>query len=174
MPTGNVHEYAVGLVWEGNQGTGTSSYGSYGREFRLVIEGKADLAGSADPAFRGDARLHNPEELLLAAVASCHMLFYLSLCARSGITVLRYCDAAQGRLTIGPSGGGAFEEIRLHPSVTIAPPSDPATAVALHARAGELCFIANSCRFPIRHRPEVRVESDPSRIDETNSKGGTR
>jgi organic hydroperoxide reductase OsmC/OhrA len=158
MPEGKVHQYAVGLVWEGNQGSGTSDYASYGRRFRVEIRDKPDLPGSADPAFRGDPRLHNPEELLLAAVASCHMLFYLSLCARNGITVLRYSDAARGTLAVEPSGGGRFQEISLRPCVTVSRTSDPAAAATLHARAGELCFIANSCSFPIRHEAEVQVE----------------
>lgn len=158
MSTENVHRYAVSLVWEGNRGSGTSGYESYDRRFRVVIEGKADLLGSADPTFRGDPRLPNPEELLLTAVASCHMLFYLSLCAKSGISVVRYSDAAVGRLVITPACGGAFEEVTLHPHVTISRTADPAAAAALHGRAGELCFIANSCRFPISHQPEVDVE----------------
>ena len=154
----NVHEYAVGLAWEGDRGTGTSSYGGYDRRFRLCVPGKPDLLGTADPAFRGEPGLHNPEELLLAAVASCHMLFYLSLCARSGIAVVRYADQASGRLALDPGGGGRFAEITLRPRVTVSRGSDARAAAALHERAGQLCFIANSCRFPIRHEPAVEVE----------------
>lgn len=152
------HEYGVGVVWEGNRGSGTSGYADYDRRFRVRVEGKADLVGTADAAFRGEPHLHNPEELLLAAVASCHMLFYLSLCARNGITVVRYSDAARGAMTVLSSGGGSFREIRLRPRVTVARGADVAAAAALHARASELCFIANSCRFPIAHEAEVEVE----------------
>jgi organic hydroperoxide reductase OsmC/OhrA len=152
------HEYAVDLVWEGNRGTGTAGYSDYDRDFRVVVEGKADLLGSADPAFRGDARRHNPEELLLAAVAACHMLFYLALCARRGIAVVRYCDAALATLEVLPSGGGSFSGVTLRPRVVVARASDRAAALALHARAGELCFIANSCGFAIRHQAEVASE----------------
>jgi organic hydroperoxide reductase OsmC/OhrA len=152
------HEYAVGLAWEGDRGTGTSSYAGYDRRFRLRVEGKPDLLGTADPAFRGEPGLHNPEELLLAAVASCHMLVYLSLCARSGITVVRYADDARGRLALHPSGGGSFAEVTLRPRVTVSRGSDAGAAAALHERAGELCFIARSCNFPIRHQPAVEVE----------------
>jgi organic hydroperoxide reductase OsmC/OhrA len=159
MAAAKVHGYGVVVIWEGNQGAGTSAYTSYGRRFRVEVEGKPDLAGSADPAFRGDPSLHNPEELLVAAVASCHMLFYLSLCARSGVTVVRYRDAAEGILEILPGGGGKFGEITLHPRVTLSRGSDPEAAAALHARAGELCFIASSCNFPIRHQAEIEIES---------------
>ncbi len=158
MQTATRHDYDVGLVWEGNQGPGTRDYASYGREFRIVVRDKPDLIGSADPAFRGEPRLHNPEELLLAAVASCHMLFYLSLCARGGITVTRYSDTASGRLAVLASGGGNFEEVLLRPRVTISRESDRAAAALLHTRANALCFIANSCKFPIRHEAEIRIQ----------------
>ncbi|MBI5837209.1 MAG: OsmC family protein [Candidatus Eisenbacteria bacterium] len=152
-----VHKYEVGIAWEGNRGTGTSAYTAYDRSFRVAVAGKPDLAGTADPAFRGDPAVHNPEELLVAAVASCHMLFYLSLCARAGIAVLEYSDAAQGTMQERAAGGGQFTGITLRPRVTVAAGTDLETAEALHVRANELCFIANSCNFPIRHHSEVRV-----------------
>jgi organic hydroperoxide reductase OsmC/OhrA len=158
MQPDNVHEYALRLVWEGNRGIGTADYSSYDRRFRISITGKPELFGSADPHFRGDARMHNPEDLLLAAVASCHMLTYLALCASSGITVVRYSDAARGKLAVRPSGGGIFQEIILQPRVVVAAGADLAAATALHERAHELCFIANSCNFPIHHRAEIHVE----------------
>ena len=125
-----VHGYGARVVWEGNRGAGTSDYADYDRRFRVSVEGKPDLVGSADPAFRGEAHMLNPEELLLAAVSSCHMLFYLALCARSGITVLQYADAARGVLKVLPGGGGRFQDVTLHPRVTISPRSDPAAAAA--------------------------------------------
>ena len=156
-PRPRVHAYEVALAWEGNAGGATSSYTSYSRRFRARFDGKADLVGSADPAFRGEAELHNPEELLLAAVASCHLLCYLALCARSGIEVVAYADAARGALELAAGGGGRFQEIVLQPRVTIAGGSDPQLAAELHGRAHELCFIANSCNFPIRHQAVVVV-----------------
>ena len=158
MPGGKVHDYRVGVVWEGNRGAGTSHYESYGRRFRVRVEDKPDLMGTADPAFCGEPHLHNPEELLVAAVASCHMLFYLSLCARSGISVVRYSDSARGTMTVLPNGGGRFDQILLQPRVTVQRGSDLASATALQTRANELCFIANSCRFPIRHEAVVELE----------------
>jgi organic hydroperoxide reductase OsmC/OhrA len=152
-------EYDVGLAWEGNRGSGTRDYEGYDRRFRVEVDGKPALAGSADPAFLGDPGLLNPEELLVAAVASCHMLVYLALCARAGVRVVSYSDRAHGTLALLPGGGGRFAEVTLRPRVEVAPESDRAAAAVLHDRAGELCFIAGSCSFPIRHRAEVEVAS---------------
>jgi organic hydroperoxide reductase OsmC/OhrA len=154
-----VHRYAVGVIWEGAGEAGTVDYASYARDFRVEVEGKPVLTGSADPAFRGDARRHNPEELLLAAVSSCHMLFFLSLCARNGIAIAGYRDRARGALATEPGGGGCFTEVTLCPRVTVPDGGADVEAalLALHEKAGELCFIARSCAFPIRHEPEVEV-----------------
>jgi organic hydroperoxide reductase OsmC/OhrA len=157
------HRYALALTWEGNEGTGTAEYARYGRQYRVRIPEKPDLLGSADPAFRGDGRLHNPEDLLVAALAGCHMLSYLALCARAGVRVTSYADETEGVLTLRPDGGGSFEEVVLHPRVTVAPGSDVALAESLHARAAAQCFIAGSCNFPVRHLPEVRVGAGEGR-----------
>ena len=155
------HRYALTLVWEGNRGTGTSDYASYGRQYRVSMAGKPDLLGSADPLFRGDSALHNPEELLLTALSSCHMLSYLALCARSRITVLRYSDETEGTLELRPDGGGSFREASLRPRVPVAAGADLGRATALHEKAGEQCFIASSCNFPVRHLPVVEIEAAP-------------
>ena len=149
------HGYTARVVWEGNTGEGTARYTGYGREYRVEIEGKPDLAGSADPAFRGDAARHNPEDLFLAAICACHMLSYLALCARGGVRVLRYADQARGTLRLEPGGGGRFTEVVLHPEVVIEGDEHAELALRLHERAHELCFIARSCSVPIRHAPRV-------------------
>ncbi len=151
------HHYRTALVWEGNLGTGTADYRSYGRQYRVRIAGKPDLLGSADPAFRGDPAVHNPEDLLVAALSGCHLLSYLALCARAGVRVLEYTDAAEGTMVLRADGGGSFQEVILRPRVTVAAGTDLELASALHARAGQLCFIAGSCNFPVRHQAEVRV-----------------
>ena len=153
----NRHTYKSTLVWDGNLGDGTSTYQGYGRQHRILIDGKPELRGSADPMFRGAADTHNPEDLFLAAVSSCHMLSYLALCARASINVLDYRDQATGDLVLDARGGGKFEEITLHPVVTVANPADKDRALELHEKAHELCFIANSCSVPIHHRAEVRT-----------------
>lgn len=151
-----LHRYASHLVWEGNQGDGTADYRTYGRGYRLRIEGKPDLPGSADPAFRGDPAAHNPEDLFLAAIASCHMLSYLALCAKYRLVVTAYVDRPEGTMREDGRGGGRFEEVVLSSVVTIAPGSDREKALALHDRAHEQCFIAASCSVPIRRRAEIR------------------
>jgi organic hydroperoxide reductase OsmC/OhrA len=144
------HLYALHLAWDGNGGEGTTSYAGYTRRHRITIGGKPDLLATADPAFRGHADTHNPEDFLLAAVSSCHMLSYLALCARAGIVVTSYDDDATGTLVFDGRGGGKFSEITLRPRVVVADPSHAARAAELHHRAHELCFIANSVSAPIR------------------------
>lgn len=153
----NRHTYKTSLIWDGNLGAGTSTYAGYGRGHRIFIDGKPELRGSADPMFRGEADAHNPEDLFLAAVSSCHMLSYLALCARNSINVLDYRDEATGDLVLDARGGGKFEEIVLRPIVTIANAADQDRAMELHDKAHELCFIANSSSVPIHHRAEIRT-----------------
>jgi len=153
-----VHKCSTRVVWEGNLGEGTSGYARYSREYRVVIAGKPDLVGTADPAFRGERDKHNPEDLFLTSISACHMLFYLSLCARKGVEVVAYADEATGTMSIDGNGGGRFEEITLHPRITIARAEDALAAASLHTEAHELCFIANSCAVPIRHVAKVHVQ----------------
>jgi organic hydroperoxide reductase OsmC/OhrA len=151
------HRYQTTVRWEGGQGRDPWSYSSYLRSYTVSVEGKPDLTGSADPAFRGDPGRHNPEDLFLAAVSACHMLAYLALCARRGVEVLHYADEAAGVLELGGGGGGRFTGIELRPTVTIAGDADAELARSLHATAHDQCFIASSCRVPIRCRPDIRA-----------------
>lgn len=162
------HEYAARVVWEGNTGEGTARYAGYGREYRVMVDGKPDLAGSADPAFRGDAARHNPEDLFVASISACHMLFYLSLCARRGVRVLAYEDHAHGVMRADAGGGGRFHEVVLRPRVTIDDPAHAALASQLHDAAHALCFIANSCSFPIRHEPVIQAAAHHQQAPSTS------
>lgn len=148
------HLYALRLRWEGNRGEGTAHYQGYDRTYRIMQAGKSDLLGSADPGFRGDPALPNPEDLLLAALSACHMLSYLALCARRGVVVLDYTDDAEGVLTFA-GDGGHFASVTLHPTVKVASPEQAALAEALHTQAHADCFIAASCNFPVRHKARV-------------------
>lgn len=144
-----LHDYAIALSWEGNTGRGTADYAGYARQFRAAAAGKPAVVGSADPAFRGDRRLVDPEELLVMALASCHMLSYLALCARRGVCVVEYTDRATGRMR------EQFEEVVLRPRVVIADPARLGLAHELHAEAHAACFIARSVAFAVRHEPIV-------------------
>lgn len=155
------HSYEVSIQWQGNRGTGTSDYKSYGREHLVMATGKADIHGSADRAFRGDTDRWNPEELLLAALSQCHLLSYLHVAASHGVVVTAYTDSATGVMEQTANGGGHFVEATLRPVVTIDAGGDPVRlaelAQSLHEEASEKCFIAASVNFPVLHDPVVRV-----------------
>lgn len=142
------------LVWTGATKGPTSTYEGYSREYRIDIEGKPSLRGSAAQKFRGDASLHDPEDLLVAALSACHCLSYLALCARAGVHVMSYEDEVSGTMD-RVEGVVRFTEVTLHPKVTIAPGSDAEKAKALHERAHAACFIANSVNFPVRNSPTI-------------------
>lgn len=156
--TRRAHSFAVSVEWTGNTGAGTSSYTSYQRAHEISAEGKPAIPGSSDPAFRGDASRYNPEELLVASLSACHMLWYLHLCADAGIVVTVYRDHAEGTMRLTADGGGHFEEVILRPAVTIRGGGDAELAHSLHERAHHLCFIANSMNFPVRAEPTLSVE----------------
>ncbi|MCI0672315.1 MAG: hypothetical protein L0Y64_17835, partial [Myxococcaceae bacterium] len=72
------HRYEVTTRWTGNKGEGTAHYRAYSRNHELSAPGKlAPIPGSSDPAFRGEAERYNPEELLVASLSACHMLWFL-------------------------------------------------------------------------------------------------
>lgn len=154
------HHYTTALQWTGNTGNGTKSYTSYKRDYTISAGDKIEIPGSSDPAFRGDKTRYNPEELFLSSISSCHMLWYLHLCAEAGIIVLEYSDNAQGTMAETPAGGGHFTSVTLHPEVVVSNSSMKDKANELHKRANELCFIANSCNFPIHHEPLCRAKGE--------------
>ena len=144
------HRYGVTLEWTGNRGTGTQTYRGYGRDHVLRAPGLPDLPGTADPAFHGDRDRWNPEQLLLSALAQCHMLSYLHVAVKNGITVVSYEDDAEGTLRLNRDGSGEFTSVLLRPVVRISEGS-PESATALHDEAHRLCFIARSVNFPVEH-----------------------
>lgn len=150
------HRYAVNVKWTGNKGTGTSGYKAYERAHEISACGqKPVLLGSSDPTFRGDPSRWNPEELLVASLSACHMLWYLHLCSDAKIIVTAYVDQPEGLMEELPDGSGNFQRVILRPKVTIAPGSDLAKARELHAAAHAKCFIARSMNFPVEHEPDV-------------------
>ena len=152
------HRYATRVHWTGNLGNGTAGYRAYSREHEIVAPGKPVIPASSDPAFRGDPARYNPEDLLVASLSSCHMLWYLHLCADAGIVVLQYEDDASGRM-VETDSGGRFEEVILRPAVVIRTGGDEKLAQQLHERAHRMCFIANSVNFPVRTEATVRTEA---------------
>jgi organic hydroperoxide reductase OsmC/OhrA len=159
MPAERAHHYVTTVTWTGNTGAGTADYRAYRRDHLIESAGKPPLPGSSDPAFRGDPGRYNPEELLVASLSTCHMLWYLHLCAVNGIVVVAYEDRATGEMWERPDGSGAFASVTLAPRVEITPESDSGLAMALHDDAHRMCFVANSVTFPVEHRPELVVIS---------------
>jgi len=154
------HPFKALITWSGAANGPTESYRSYSREYRVQIDGKPDLTASAASTFLGDASLHNPEDLLLAAIAGCHLLSYLAIVARQGIIVTGYTDEATATMAI-KDGKMRFVEATLRPKVTVAPGTDIDKAEILHHQANQECFIANSVNFPVHHFPEVTVGLPP-------------
>ena len=152
------HHYAVTVDWTGNKGSGTSGYAAYARAHEIRSGGKPTIPGSSDPSFRGDPARYNPEELLVASLAGCHMLWYLHLCSVAGIVVTTYVDRAEGTMIEEADGGGQFTGVVLKPAVTVKPGTDRAKAEELHHVAHKMCFIARSVNFPVAHEPTIREQ----------------
>ncbi|HEY0186115.1 MAG TPA: OsmC family protein [Cellulomonas sp.] len=161
---GALHSYTADVVWTGAGATGTTGYRDYGREHDVLVPGRPVLPGSADPAFRGDPGRHSPEDLLVAALAQCHLLWFLHLASVAGVVVVGYTDRATATMRVEPAGHGQFTEAVLHPRVTVrrwpdGTPDLDALLTDVHARAHEHCFIARSVSFPVRVEPrQVEVE----------------
>lgn len=161
LTAGNkTHLYQLEVLWTGNTGQGTSNYRAYERSHEIKIEGKPSILGSSDPAFCGEKTRYNPEELFVASLSACHMLWYLSLCAEERIIVVRYLDKVTGTMIETEDGGGRFTEVVLKPVVTITESSDRALAAQLHEKAHHLCFIANSVNFLVRCEPFIQNETE--------------
>ena len=151
------HNYSINLIWTGNTGPGTSGYKSYKRDYTISIENKADLLGSSDPAFMGDKQRHNPEDLLVCSISSCHMLWFLHLASSEGIVVVEYTDKAEGVLIETQNGSGYFDSVTLNPVVKITDASKIDRVNELHHDANRFCFIANSLNFKVKHNPTCIV-----------------
>lgn len=153
------HSYKAVIEWTGSEGRGTRSYISYKRNFTLTSEGKPPIAGSSDPAFRGDATRYNPEEMFVASLSACHMLWYLHLCAANRVTVVGYRDEALGTMEENVDGTAQFVRVVLRPVVVLAAGADVEAAKSLHEEAHHLCFVARSVNFPVEvEGSDVTVE----------------
>lgn len=152
------HNYSVTITWTGNRGTGTSGYKAYDRAHEIAVPGKPAMPGSSDPSFNGDPSRYNPEELLVAALSACHMLWYFHLCSVNRITVTNYVDRAEGTM-IEDAGGGRFTGVVLKPEIWLKPGANLALARKLHHDAHAKCFIANSVNFPVTHEAMFHSET---------------
>ncbi len=153
------HTYEVRVRWTGNRGGGTSGYRDYGRDHLITVGSNPPIEGSSDMAFRGDPQRYNPEQLLVASVSACHMLWYLHLCAAARVTVTDYEDDPLGTMVENADGSGRFTRVVLRPRIVVSAGADRKRAAALHAEAHRLCFIANSVTFPILCEPVFHTET---------------
>ena len=151
------HDYSLTVRWTGNTGAGTSNYKAYERSHSIIVAGKPEILASSDPAFLGDKSKYNPEELLVASLSSCHMLWYLHLCAEAKVIVIDYVDNATGIMIETTNGGARLTEVTLKPIVTVTDASMMENAKHLHNKANELCFIAKSVNFAVLHNVSIKM-----------------
>ena len=151
------HLFQAEVNWTSNQNPSHSTKRFYSKSHKIIIEGKPVLNISAAKAFKGDPELYNPEDLLLSSLVSCHMMSYLYVCAQNGIEVLEYSDHAEATLEVAVDGSGRFVAVLLKPKVKISNSDKMELALELHKKANQLCFIANSCNFPVLHEASCEV-----------------
>ncbi|MEM9856457.1 MAG: OsmC family protein [Bacteroidota bacterium] len=150
------HYYQTVTHWTSLEGT--VNYRSYSRNHTITAPDKVNvILASSDPSFMGDSTRYNPEELFLASLSSCHMLWYLHLCTVHKIVVTDYRDRAEGTMEENEEGQGRFTAVTLFPAVTVKDRNMISKALALHKEANAMCFIANSCNLKISHQPKIAV-----------------
>ncbi|MEO0340552.1 MAG: OsmC family protein [Bacteroidota bacterium] len=154
-----IHQYNITNEWTGNLGEGTKTYKTYSRDHVLSSQGKQhQILAASDPSFLGNPKRYNPEELFVASLSACHMLWFLHLCASNNITVISYIDQAEGTMEEQKNGSGRFSKVTLKPRVIIKKADNMDLCSSLHHQANQMCFIANSCNFPIDHEPTTLIE----------------
>ncbi|MEM7662234.1 MAG: OsmC family protein [Pseudomonadota bacterium] len=151
MTKSKTHDYTARIVWTGNRGEGTRTYSGYDRTWNVETPGKPTISCSNDPLLGGDPSLPNPEDMLIASLSACHMLWYLHLASREKITVISYTDDPIGVGESEPSGAGRFISATLRPRITLADIADADRADALHSQIHQYCFIARSVSFPVSY-----------------------
>tara|TARA_R110000868_G_scaffold408293_5_gene690982 strand:- start:13947 stop:14438 length:492 start_codon:yes stop_codon:yes gene_type:complete len=154
------HHYKATIEWTGNLGKGTLTYNEYERSHSIEVEGKNSIEASSDPSFRGDSAKYNPEELFLSSLSSCHMLWFLHLCSVEGVIVTEYIDHAKGIMMEEKDGRGKFTEVVLNPIVTVTKERMISKLDSIHQKANQMCFIANSCNFPVKHYAKSTVREN--------------
>ena len=157
------HVYRTTVRWTGNLGSGTKGYRDYSRDHTIEVGGKPPILASSGLSPRSDSARYNPDDLLVAALSSCHMLWYLHLCSEAGVVVDEYTDHAEGVLELASDGSGRFVRATLRPRVVLRE-GDRTVADQLHHEAHRKCFIASSVNFPVACEPVI-VGGTPSHED---------
>lgn len=151
------HDYTARIRWTGNRGQGTASYKAYDRTWRVETPGKPPIDCSNDPLLGGDPGLHNPEDMLIAALSACHMLWFLHLASDAGVAVGAYEDDPLAVGETDATGASRFLRATLRPRIAVPEGTDLALLDALHARVHETCFIARSINFPVDVAARYRI-----------------
>lgn len=141
------HTYRTSLSWSGSTGSGYRDYPRAHRAEAPPASGPVIL--SADPHFRGDADLLNPEQLVVMAASSCQLLSFLAVAALAGVDVVGYDDTAEGEMSDG-ARPMRIERIRLAPVIRVAGGTDREQVLELVARAHDECYVANSLTSEVR------------------------
>jgi len=143
-------EHKATLVWE--RTTPDFNYKTYDRTHKIHFSGGSDIFVAAAPEFLGNPEITNPEELMVAALSSCHMLTFLAIASMKNLVIDRYEDNAVGVLGKNSAGKMALTTVTLRPIVVFsgANQPDPATVEQMHHKAHENCFIANSVTTDVR------------------------
>jgi organic hydroperoxide reductase OsmC/OhrA len=151
------HTYDVTVTWTGNRGEGTTGIRDYDRDLVVSADGPEDIAASSDPGYLGDPKRWNPEQLFTASISQCHMLWYLGICSRAGVVVHAYSDEAVGTMVSEADHHARFTEVVLRPRIVVGTEDQVERAIALHEKAHEFCFIAQSVNFEVKVEPEIVV-----------------
>jgi organic hydroperoxide reductase OsmC/OhrA len=146
------HAYTAAIVWQRHASEAFTD-NRYHREHVLRFDGGVEMAGSSSPSvvplpYSSEAAV-DPEEMFVASLASCHMLWFLSLAADAGLVVERYADNASGVMSKNAARKLWVSQVTLRPQVTLAAGHSTALLTKLHHRAHEECFIANSVRTEV-------------------------
>ncbi|WP_454765355.1 OsmC family protein [Cupriavidus campinensis] len=150
-------EHIAEIIWERNDQDFLGN--RYSRKHVLRFDGGAEVPGSASPHVvplpMSDASAVDPEEMFIASIASCHMLWFLGLAAKQRFVVDRYVDQASGVMAKNAEGRMAVTMVTLHPDVTFSGERQPSREDIdhLHHAAHDACFIANSVKSEVRCEP---------------------
>jgi organic hydroperoxide reductase OsmC/OhrA len=153
MPS-DTHRYTAVISWERNNAPFTDN--RYSRAHQWTFDGGIEIAASASPQAvpppSSLAEAVDPEEAFVAALSSCHMLWFLSIAASRGFVVESYRDEAIGIMQKNAAGKLAITEVTLRPRIVFSPDKRPSPAQheSMHHEAHEECFIANSVRTDVR------------------------
>ena len=142
-------EHSVRLEWKAKPHIENEE--TYSRDHRALYSSSVSVPVSAAKEYMGNGELADPEQLLVNALASCHMLYFLAICEGSGYKVETYQDNAVGKVSKGSDGAFWVSEITLHPKATFSSEKQPDhnALERMHHRAHKGCFIANSIKTPV-------------------------